>query len=101
MNRNLLFQSYRVNGVEELDFLHNSLAGFQEKRPVLFYRVKEQDKLRPDNISSKFYGSPVYWWVIMLVNDISDVKEELYVGQLLRIPSILDIYDFFKRQRRR
>jgi hypothetical protein len=31
-----------------------------------------QDGERPEHVSFKFYGSPVYHWVILLVNEITD-----------------------------
>ena len=43
---------------------------------------------RPDKISDLFYGTPAYWWLILLVNNIPDSFEGLNVGDRILIPSI-------------
>lgn len=43
---------------------------------------------RPDIISQVFYGSVAYWWLIMIVNNISDPFEGLNVGDQIKIPKI-------------
>jgi hypothetical protein len=43
---------------------------------------------RPDLISNVFYGSPKNWWLLMLVNNISDPFEGFYVNQRILIPRI-------------
>ncbi len=43
---------------------------------------------RPDIISQVFYGSVGYWWLIMLVNNISDPFEGLNVGDQIKIPKL-------------
>lgn len=101
MDRNLFFNKVTVDGIQELDFLDNSLAGFELKRTPTYYRVKEQDLVRPDIISYKFYGSVEFWWFVMIVNNISDIKEEITAGVLLKLPHVLDIYDYFKSKRKR
>ncbi len=41
---------------------------------------------RPDLISQAAYGTPGYWWVIVLANSVNDIKEDLYVGAEIKIP---------------
>lgn len=43
---------------------------------------------RPDLISNVFYGTPRNWWLLMLVNGISDPFEDFNVGQRILIPKI-------------
>ena len=43
---------------------------------------------RPDLISNVFYGTPAYWWLIMLVNNINDPFEQLNAGDRILIPTI-------------
>lgn len=43
---------------------------------------------RPDLISNVFYGSPKYWWLLMLVNNISDPFEGFYLDQKIMIPKL-------------
>ena len=41
---------------------------------------------RPDLISSLFYGSPKNWWLLMLVNNITDPFEGFKVNEQILIP---------------
>jgi hypothetical protein len=43
---------------------------------------------RPDLISNVFYGSPKNWWLLMLVNNISDPFEGFYLNQQIKIPKL-------------
>ena len=99
MNRTNFYHKVTVDQIEELDFLHNSLSGFTMRYDPAYYRVKAPDLMRPDMISNKCYGTVHLWWVIMLVNEIENPLTDLEVGQLLTIPSKLDIADFQKRYR--
>jgi len=83
--------------IEEFDFLHNSLSNFVMNYQPNYFQVSEAEIVRPDMISFKNYGTVAYWWLICYANDIHDVTVDIYLGQLLVIPNILDIYDFFKK----
>jgi hypothetical protein len=41
---------------------------------------------RPDLISNVFYGTASNWWLLMLVNGISDPFEGFFVNQRILIP---------------
>ena len=41
---------------------------------------------RPDLISDIFYGTPEYWWLIMVYNNIDDPFEGLNVGDQIKVP---------------
>ena len=43
---------------------------------------------RPDLISNVFYGSPKNWWLLMLVNGISDPGEGFQQNQRILIPKL-------------
>jgi len=43
---------------------------------------------RPDLISNVFYGSPKNWWLLMLVNGITDPFEGFNVNQRILIPQL-------------
>ncbi len=43
---------------------------------------------RPDIISNVFYNTPAYWWLLMLVNNVSDPFEGFNVGDQILIPII-------------
>ncbi len=41
---------------------------------------------RWDLIANEVYGNPYYWWVIPLANDVMDLFDPEFVGQILRVP---------------
>ena len=41
---------------------------------------------RPDLISNEYYGNPSNWWLVLLVNNISDPFESLEVSQKIVLP---------------
>lgn len=43
---------------------------------------------RPDLISNVFYGTPKNWWLLMLVNNITDPFEGFKVNERILIPKI-------------
>jgi len=43
---------------------------------------------RPDLISNVYYGSPNNWWLLMLVNSITDPFEGFKVNERILIPKI-------------
>jgi hypothetical protein len=87
--------------LEELDFMDTALPELTLSRDPLYYRVESTDLAQPDNIAFKVYGQERYWWVICMANGIKDCCVDLSVGQLLKVPDLLDVYDFFKRYRKR
>ena len=43
---------------------------------------------RPDLISFDVYGTVDYWWLILVVNQITDPFEQLVAGKQIRLPII-------------
>jgi hypothetical protein len=43
---------------------------------------------RPDLISNVFYGTPANWWLLMLVNGITDPSEGFQHNQRILIPKL-------------
>jgi len=41
---------------------------------------------RPDLISNVFYDTPSYWWLLMLVNNITDPFEGFNAGDRILLP---------------
>lgn len=99
MNRTNFYHQVTVNSVDELDFLYNSLSEFTMVYDPVYYRVDATDLMRPDMISYKCYGTVNFWWIIMSVNNIENPLIDLEEGQLLKIPSKLDIDDFQRKFR--
>jgi len=99
MNRTNFYHIETVDGTNELDFLYNSLSEFSTEYPLSYYRVTGIDLMRPYLISYRYYGTVRFWWVIMLINGIDNPLADMEVGQILKIPSKLDIYSFQKKFR--
>ena len=97
MDRTDFYQIITVRGNAEYDFLQNSLSSFAMNYPVTYYQVVREDVLRPDLISYKVYQNVDYWWLICFVNNIANVWTDIKVGDLYKIPNILDIYSFYKQ----
>lgn len=97
MNRTRFYNEVEVNGIDEIDFLYNNLSKFSPKYRVAYFKVKEVDLQRPDLISDKVYGTVKYWWLILSFNGIQNPFTDIQIGDLLKMPNILDIYDFYKR----
>ena len=81
-----IFRSYIIN----MSSLNNN--SFYE-----LYEVDNNDWL--DNISYKFYNTPQLWWVIAIVNNITNPFEEIYPGKVLRILKNSYIYNILKEVR--
>jgi len=101
MDRFRFYKEVTVDGVKELDFLWNNLSSFEIKRTPIYYRTTVSDVMQPDFISYKIYGTERYWWIICLVNDIMNPFTDIEEGVILKIPHIMDIYDFLKKWRMR
>jgi len=97
MNRTSFYTITDVGNGNEYDHLHNTLSKFTMTYPLSYYRVKEEDIMRLDLVSYKVYKTVDYWWLIGVVNKIEDPFNDIAVGDLLKIPSIFDIYTFYKK----
>ena len=97
LDRTQFYNIVNVNGVQEFDFLNNTLSYFTMNYPASFYQVNDSDLMRPDMISYKCYsGVCDYWWIIMYVNKIQNPFTDLVSGQILTIPNFLDIIAFYR-----
>ena len=97
MNRLKFYKTVTVNKTKELDFLYHNLSKFVMTYEVAYYRVCLDDLMRPDMISYKNYGTVDYWWLICFINNIFDPFHDFEVGQMLKIPNILDVYTFYRK----
>jgi hypothetical protein len=101
MERLKFYDLVTVNDIQEIDYVGSSLKNFSPRYEMSTYRIVEEDLMSPDLISYKVYRTEEYWWLIMRFNKIVDIFTDLAVGDIIYVPSILDIYDFYKANRRR
>lgn len=97
MDRTVFYNITDIGNGDEYDHLYNNLSKFKITYPVQYYRITEEDTMRPDLISYKAYGAVDFWWLLMMYNKINSPLTDMEVGTLLKIPSILDIYTFYKK----
>lgn len=57
-----------------------------------YFVVTEIEENRLDIISTKYYNTPRYWWVIALANYIID-PFDIPIGTQLRIPPLISLYN--------
>ena len=101
MDRTKFYGTATVDSKLELDFMNTSIDKFKFQYPFQFHRVTEVDAKRPDLISEQYYETVIYWWIILRVNGIRDPYEGLNPGDLLQIPSLLDLFNNYKQYRMR
>lgn len=53
-----------------------------------YFRVELREVFRLDLVSFAAYGTPDYWWVIALANDIRNPFTRPIYNEILRVPSI-------------
>jgi len=90
-----------VDGVLEQDLVKNNWELFEIKRPQTFFTVSRSYIQRPDLLSLKLYGKMSYWWLIFKSNNIDDAWNDLEVGDIISVPDIRDIEDFYSSVRKR
>jgi len=96
-DRTQFYNIVTINGIQEFDFLNNTLAYFTMNYPISYYQVNDSDLLRPDMISYKCYNQVCdYWWIIAYVNQIQNPFTDLISGQILTVPNFLDIINFYR-----
>lgn len=66
----------------------NSKATFGD---LLIEKIAFSDTDTLMGLSQKFYGSPSYWWVICLINNVGS-EQDITVGQNLVILKPLEIF---------
>jgi hypothetical protein len=101
MDRLLFYKLAMVDNVAEIDYLTSAMPNFTPRYELATYRLSEEDILRPDLVSKKVYNTEEYWWFILFFNSVVDPFTELEVGDLLFIPNIIDVYEFYKKYRQR
>lgn len=82
-----IFKSVTVNEAAQTDIL-------------AFDTYEVSDGEYWDNIAYEVYGTPYLWWVVALMNDVSNPFEELEVGsniKILRIENLQIVFDDLDR----
>lgn len=93
-DRKDLYRTLIVSNNKELDLLDTQLP-YLEIDNYTTFTVPQFAVGRIDIISFIHYETVDLWWIIAHANDIIDVTSELYMGRVLRIPSVTSYYGFY------
>ncbi|MDD5220122.1 MAG: hypothetical protein PHV11_06130 [Candidatus Bipolaricaulis sp.] len=97
MNLTKIHKIVTVDGAKELDFLDNPISSFEMRRTPAYYRVVQEDIGVPDLISWKNYNTERYWQVILVANKIISPFDDLEVGDIIMLPNLHDITEFYQK----
>jgi len=78
----------------DLDLLTNQLFRTYFPETESKFLVTAQDVGRPDLMAQRILGTQELWWVLLKYNDIDDPWNELYPGQILKIPSVTSVQSY-------
>ena len=59
---------------------------------LLPYLVKDGEKI--EDIANEYYGNPFYHWVLVLINNFTDIRTEWPMTEKSLLEKIYDIYDY-------
>lgn len=79
---------------DDLDLLTNQLFRTYFPENEAKFIVNAQDVGRPDLMAQRVLGTQELWWVLLKYNDIDDPWNELYPGQVLKIPSVTSVQSY-------
>lgn len=98
--RTNFYEKKEVGGVLECDFARDYYYLFEIKRPATFFTVTRPFIQRPDLLSLRLYGKMNYWPIIGYVNDIHDWWNDLQIEDVIQVPDIRDIEDWYLEVRK-
>ena len=69
-----------LNSKEYLEFIRDL-----DTRDFKLVKVGPGEEHRPDLLANRYYNSPMYYWLIMETNDITDPYESLNSGDIIKV----------------
>lgn len=99
--RTNFMEETEVEGIVEFDLVKNNWELFEIKRPMTFFTISRSYIQRPDLLSLKLYGKMSYWWILAKYNKIDDWWNDIEVEDIIEVPNIRDIEDFYAKFRAR
>lgn len=88
-----------VNGVNEVDLPMNGFSNYEFNTAPGYYLVTESDIQRPDLICYKVYNTLDMWWLLMKYNKVEDIWNDLFVNQVLEVPSKSELETYYRSRR--
>lgn len=93
--RSVFYNKEEVNDVLERDLIMNRFDLFEIKRPASFFTITRTYLGRPELLSLKLYGTMDYWWILAKLNQLDDWWNDIHIGDVIQVPDINDIEDFY------
>jgi len=95
-DRKSLYRHVLVDGNKEIDPLDSVIPDMEFSDDRSRSIVISEDLLgRLDLISFYLYDTSDFWWLIAQHNDLLNPMEDMYIGQVLMIPSQIDFYNIY------
>lgn len=93
--RDKFYDDVVVDDILQKDFLSGYFQKFKITRPTRFFTLSIDYAQRPDLLSLFLYGKMTYWPILGYVNDIHDWWNDVTVGDVISIPDVRDIEDWY------
>lgn len=84
------------DGTEIVDFLDDSILDYEWETVDRVGRLSSHHKDRLDFLASDLLGDNLFWWVVLLSNDVVDPFDGLEQGNLIIAPKRSEIFDAFE-----
>lgn len=93
-------ETVTIGGVEYdvKDPLSVQFRDFETRRRAGEHRVVQSEVPRPDIISFVEYNTVGFWWFIAAISGVVD-PYAMPEQELVRVPQLLDYYDWFREQK--
>jgi len=99
-SRKYFYQQTLADRNTELDYLTTTLNKMKLQTQE-FYVIDASTAHRPDLISLKYYGNYDLGWLLCEHNNFQDPLTDFYIGRRVKIPTMIDYYQFFNRNSRK
>ena len=82
------FKNTKVTSIINNETFDNFIFNIEKSFNYDHFTIPPNLQHRPDLIASNFYGSPQNWWLLMLVNSITDPFEGFNVNDTILVPRL-------------
>lgn len=90
-----------VDGINEYNLSSINIKDFKFTS-FDYIMVKREEEYRPDLVCYRIYGTIEYWWILLEINDISNIWEDFLEYRVLKYPPISDmqkLVEFLKKNK--
>lgn len=84
------------DGTEIVDFLDDSILDHEWETIDRVGRISSHHKDRLDFLASELLEENLFWWVLLLANDVNNPFDGIEQGDLIIAPKRSEIFDAFE-----